>query len=97
MIGLYSNKANGRLGLSKFPKTPLRDVSMPTQLRVRDARIVCLAAAGMFVTIFFSTVYWFLIVALLRSFHALDSEGHIYVWGKQNIVPAWVFTHTVSS
>ncbi|KAF8916268.1 regulator of chromosome condensation 1/beta-lactamase-inhibitor protein II [Mucidula mucida] len=39
--GLSKPRANGRLGLSKFPKTPLRDVSMPTQLRVRDARIVC--------------------------------------------------------
>ncbi|KAG6810891.1 hypothetical protein H0H92_009921 [Tricholoma furcatifolium] len=56
-------KADGRLGLSRFPKTASgRDVPFPMQLRIPGIRIVSLVAGGM-------------------SFHALDSEGQIYVWG----------------
>ncbi|THV05547.1 RCC1/BLIP-II [Dendrothele bispora CBS 962.96] len=58
-------KANGRLGLPRFPKTTLEDVPFPLQLQIPGARIVSLVAGGM-------------------SFHALDSEGQIYVWGTLN-------------
>lgn len=59
---VWGEKANGRLGLSRFPKTNSQGVPFPTQLRIPGVRLVNLVAGGM-------------------SFHALDSEGNIHVWG----------------
>ncbi|KAF9006072.1 regulator of chromosome condensation 1/beta-lactamase-inhibitor protein II [Cyathus striatus] len=40
-------KANGRLGLSKFPRSTVNGVPFPTQLRIRNAQIIDLVAGGM--------------------------------------------------
>ena len=44
-----SQNDHGRLGLTKPPKTTLRDVPFPSRLRIPDVRIVSLVAGGMFV------------------------------------------------
>ncbi|KAF9269161.1 RCC1/BLIP-II [Marasmius fiardii PR-910] len=61
-VYVWGNQENGRLGLSKFPKSALYGVPFPTELHFPGIRIVDLAAGGM-------------------SFHALDAEGHVHVWG----------------
>lgn len=45
-------KSNGRLGLTKnrLPKTTIPDVPFPTQLKIPQASIVSLSAAGMYVS-----------------------------------------------
>lgn len=81
------NKQNGRLGLSQIPKTPMRDVSFPTQLRVANACIVSLAAAGTSVILSLILRLWADLACVLnRSFMAIDTAGHVYVWGK-NVEP----------
>ncbi|KDQ61371.1 hypothetical protein JAAARDRAFT_30797 [Jaapia argillacea MUCL 33604] len=65
-IFVWGEKANGRLGLSNFPRDTFGEgVPFPTELHIPGVRIVSLAAGGM-------------------SFHALDSLGHVYVWGTLN-------------
>ncbi|KAG6821200.1 hypothetical protein H0H93_004020 [Arthromyces matolae] len=63
-VYVWGEKAQGRLGLSNFPRTGMRDggVPFPIQLHIPGVRVVSLVAGGM-------------------SFHALDSEGQIFVWG----------------
>ncbi|KAJ6581536.1 regulator of chromosome condensation 1/beta-lactamase-inhibitor protein II [Mycena capillaripes] len=70
-VFVWGENTHGRLGLgTKFPKRNIKGgVPFPTQLRIPGARIVSIVSGGCMV-FFFS-----------RSFHALDSEGNIYVWG----------------
>lgn len=45
-----SNKENGRLGLTKLPRSTQQHVPFPTELRIPGARIVSLIAGGMYVS-----------------------------------------------
>ncbi|KAG7094062.1 hypothetical protein E1B28_007681 [Marasmius oreades] len=64
-VYVWGDTENGRLGLSKFPKSAVHGVPFPTELHFTGTRIVNLAAGGM-------------------SFHALDAEGQVHVWGTLN-------------
>ncbi|KAK0501399.1 regulator of chromosome condensation 1/beta-lactamase-inhibitor protein II [Armillaria luteobubalina] len=46
-VFVWGAPSQGRLGLSTLPKTSLRDVPFPTELKIPGARIVSLVAAGM--------------------------------------------------
>lgn len=61
-VFVWGEKANGRLGIQRYPQASVYGVPFPFQLRIPHARIVNLVAGGM-------------------SFHALDSEGNVRVWG----------------
>lgn len=75
-----SEKTNGRLGLNKIPKTNVGDVPFPVQLRIPNVHVVSLVAGGMCVASLLLFCFSGSIV-LIRSFHALDSLGEVYVWG----------------
>lgn len=96
LISPSSENTHGRLGFTKPPQTTLNDVPFPIQLRIPGVRIISLIAGGMFVTfqVLVKNVNNRIPLPFpSRSFHALDSEGNVYVWGKLNLTyfasPSW--------
>ena len=61
----------------------MRDgVPYPVRLNIPGAKIVSLAAGGMYAS--FLLMQASLMLGMVRSFHAIDSRGDIYVWGELN-------------
>jgi hypothetical protein len=52
-----SEKSNGRLGLSKIPKTIMSDVPFPVELDIPNVHVVSLVAGGMYVINFFNLIF----------------------------------------
>ena len=81
---IHREKSQGRLGLASAPRSNVRDgVPYPVRLQIPGIRIVSLVDGGMY-------VFYVLDTSSLphdhpRSFHALDSEGDIYVWGERDV------------
>ncbi|KAG8898713.1 hypothetical protein FRB99_007198 [Tulasnella sp. 403] len=81
-VYLWGDTGQGRLGVEKVPDSYPVGVPFPIKLDIKG-RITSLAAGGWYVM---------LVVVLLdaeillwiRSFHALDDEGNIRVWGQLN-------------
>ena len=71
------DSGEGRLGLSSYARAD--NVPIPSRLPLPGVRIVSLVAGGWYVSL--STSYGHEIHCY-RSFHALDSEGNIRVWGR---------------
>ncbi|TFK29715.1 RCC1/BLIP-II [Coprinopsis marcescibilis] len=65
-VFVWGEKANGRLGVTKYPKSSVGGVPFPFEVKFHNARIVSIVAGGM-------------------SFHALDSDGNVHVWGTLNV------------
>lgn len=83
-----SEKSQSRLGLVDTPKTAVRDgVPYPVRLDIPGVRIVSLVAGGMCelnILLFSHSTYP---SQCYRSFHAIDSRGDVYVWGKGDRSP----------
>jgi SCF-associated factor 1 len=79
---VWGDRAKGRLGVAKTPKSSLggNGVPWPLEIRIPGKRIVSLVPGGM--CVYFSVSQSISDPHHLgRSFHALDSEGEVYVWG----------------
>ena len=71
LLMLFSEKANGRLANSDFPRSRALGVPFPTQVRLPGVRIVSLVAGGMYVNLYLSSP---------RTFIGRLIKGHSMLW-----------------
>ena len=81
MLEPFRENEWGQLGSLQFPKMASGNVPFPVELHIPGVHVVSLAASDESVQIPLLSLHISLTLYIDRAFHALSSDGSVYVWG----------------